>query len=111
MESLPVHQTQLYEAAMGLLLFGASLWLWRRRRLPGEVLLPVSALYGVWRFAIEGWRDDPDRGFFLALSTSQLLSLALVPLLLWAYRSTQAKPQACTRGLRCVARPCRTPSR
>lgn len=85
MSSLAVHPTQLYEALAGLVLFGLSVWLLGRRRFRGQVLLTLGVVYGVWRLLIEYLRDDPERGFAFGFSTSQLISLALVPLCALAY--------------------------
>ena len=41
--------------------------------------------YGVWRFFIELVRDDPERGALAGFSTSQLISLALIPIAAFAY--------------------------
>jgi prolipoprotein diacylglyceryltransferase len=49
------------------------------------VLVTVGGLYGLWRFFIEYLRDDPERGFAFGFSTSQLISLALVPVCVIAY--------------------------
>lgn len=77
--SLAVHPTQLYESLAGAALFGICLLVWRRRRFRGQVVLVLTGLYGLWRFFIEYLRDDPERGFYFGFSTSQLISLALVP--------------------------------
>ncbi len=60
--SLPVHPTQLYESCVGLVLFAGLLWVWSHRRFPGQVLLTGGAAYGIARFLLEFWRDDPERG-------------------------------------------------
>ena len=78
--SLPVHPTQLYESLAGFALAGVALAVWRRRRFRGQVILVVAVLYGAWRFLIEYVRDDPERGFYFGFSTSQLISLVLVPI-------------------------------
>jgi phosphatidylglycerol:prolipoprotein diacylglycerol transferase len=83
--SLPVHPTQLYESCVGLVLFGVTMLVWRKRRFRGQVILVLTALYGLWRFFIEYVRDDPERGFYFGFSTSQLISLALVPIAALAY--------------------------
>jgi phosphatidylglycerol:prolipoprotein diacylglycerol transferase len=83
--SLPVHPTQLYESLAGLVLFGVTMLVWRHRTFRGQVVLVLTALYGLWRFFIEYVRDDPERGFYFGFSTSQLISLALVPIALLAY--------------------------
>jgi phosphatidylglycerol:prolipoprotein diacylglycerol transferase len=78
MSSLPVHPTQLYEAA-GCLLTALLLSRWgpRNKRFDGQVALLALLLYAGLRSAIELVRDD-DRGALLGVSTSQWLSLAVV---------------------------------
>jgi phosphatidylglycerol:prolipoprotein diacylglycerol transferase len=73
-----VHPTQLYEAALGLIIFFA-LVAWRRKRVVyGEQFALSLYLYSIGRFIIEFFRgDDADRGFYGPLSTSQWISLAL----------------------------------
>lgn len=83
--SLPVHPTQLYESAAGLVLFVFAAWLLTHRKFRGQVLLSVAGIYGIWRFLIEYLRDDPERGFVFGFSTSQLISLAIVPACILAY--------------------------
>ena len=57
-----VHPTQLYESVAGGLLLVLALVVWRKRRFPGQVLLTVGFGYAVFRFLIELWRDDAERG-------------------------------------------------
>jgi phosphatidylglycerol:prolipoprotein diacylglycerol transferase len=65
-----------------LLVFLFLLWLHKRKRFSGQVILAYALLYSVIRFAIEFVRDDP-RGDILGLtsltglSTSQLISLVV----------------------------------
>lgn len=63
-ESLPVHPTQLYEALFGVVLFGAALFGYSRRRRHGELFLWLGLSYGAGRFVLEFFRDDPERGHF-----------------------------------------------
>src|SRR5215210_6173213 len=78
-----LHPTQLYESFAALLLFLFLYWLHRRKRFDGQVLGTYAVLYGLTRFTIEFFRDDP-RGDILGLttlthlSTSQLISLFVV---------------------------------
>jgi phosphatidylglycerol:prolipoprotein diacylglycerol transferase len=77
-----LHPTQLYESFGALLIFFFLLWLHRRKRFSGQVLLFYAVLYSVMRFIIEIFRDDP-RGDILGLttltglSTSQMLSIII----------------------------------
>lgn len=87
---VPIHPTQLYEAAFNLANYAFLAWLFRRRLRPGTVLAAYLISYGIGRFVIEEFRGDLDRGFVLAgaLSTSQAITLAMIPLgvgiLLWS---------------------------
>lgn len=77
---LYLHPTQLYESFAMLVVFGVLIYLHRRKRFDGQVLIGYMILYSIVRFAIEFFRDDP-RGDFLGLtgltglSTSQMISL------------------------------------
>jgi len=77
-----LHPTQLYESFAMLLVFFFLLWLHKRKRFDGQVVLFYALLYSVIRFAIEFVRDDP-RGDILGLttltglSTSQLISIVI----------------------------------
>jgi phosphatidylglycerol:prolipoprotein diacylglycerol transferase len=76
--SLPVHPAQVYEslASFGIAAF-CLVWVHGRKRYDGQVFLVFLGLYGLARFALEFLRAD-DRGSAVGLSTSQLISLALV---------------------------------
>ena len=75
-----LHPTQLYESFAALAILLLLLWLHRRKKFDGQVVLIYGVLYAATRFAIEFFRDDP-RGDILGLtsltglSTSQLISL------------------------------------
>jgi len=77
-----LHPTQLYESFAMLIVFFFLLFLHRRKRFSGEVILFYALLYSVIRFMIEFVRDDP-RGDILGLttltglSTSQLISIVV----------------------------------
>ncbi|MGB7924547.1 MAG: prolipoprotein diacylglyceryl transferase [Pyrinomonadaceae bacterium] len=77
-----LHPTQLYESGATLLIFFFLIWLHRRKRFSGQVILFYAVLYSITRFSIEFLRDDP-RGdiagltTLTGLSTSQLISLLI----------------------------------
>jgi phosphatidylglycerol---prolipoprotein diacylglyceryl transferase len=76
---VPLHPTQLYEAGAELIILGVLLVLERRGRpFAGRTFWSYMLLYGVTRFVIEFYRGDP-RGMVGALSTSQFVSVILVP--------------------------------
>jgi len=94
-----LHPTQLYESFAMLLVFFFLLWLHKRKRFSGQVVLAYALLYSIIRFSIEFVRDDP-RGDILGLttltglSTSQLISLvvgiaALITLIIRRRRAQQ----------------------
>ncbi len=77
-----LHPTQLYESFASLLIFLFLLWLHKRKRASGQVLLAYTSLYSLLRFLIEFVRDDPrgDVGGLTSstgLSTSQMISLVV----------------------------------
>lgn len=77
-ESLPVHATQLYEAALGVFAAGiASLWLIKGKR-DGRAFATFVVLYSVGRFFVEMLRGDGSRGMYGAVSTAQWVSIGLV---------------------------------
>ncbi len=83
--SLPVHPTQIYESVAGVALFFFAFYLLTHRKFRGQVVLAVTIAYGVIRFGLEYVRDDPERGGAFGFSTSQLVSMLLVPLCVFAY--------------------------
>lgn len=100
--NIPLHPTQLYEAGAEGLILGVLLVLERRgRSFPGRTFWTYILLYGVSRFFIEFYRGD-DRGMvFNVLSTSQFVSVILVPLaiimLILLGRRTDPTTQAAQR--------------
>lgn len=77
-----LHPTQLYESFAMLVVFVFLLWLHKRKRFDGQVILAYALLYSAIRFAIEFVRDDPRGDVFgltslTGLSTSQLISLVI----------------------------------
>jgi phosphatidylglycerol:prolipoprotein diacylglycerol transferase len=78
--SYPVHPTQIYEALVGLSLFGILMLIRRYRRFSGQVFLGWVLGYGIMRPLIEIVRDDDQRGNVGSLSTSQFIGIASVVL-------------------------------
>jgi phosphatidylglycerol:prolipoprotein diacylglycerol transferase len=97
LEPLHLHPTQLYEAGAALLILVVLLWMHRRRRFEGQVILAYAILYSVGRFIIEFWRDDP-RGEILNLSTSQIVAIILfagaLPAFIYRLRKRSAEAPA-----------------
>jgi phosphatidylglycerol:prolipoprotein diacylglycerol transferase len=93
-EPLHLHPTQLYEAGAALLILVVLVWMHRRRRFEGQVILAYAMLYSVARFIIEYWRDDP-RGEIFNLSTSQFVAIILfagaLPAFIYRFRKHRAE--------------------
>ena len=89
--NLALFPTQLTESMLNftagiLLLFYA-----RHPRKPGNVLGIYLIYYSIMRFLLEFLRGDVSRGLFLKLSTSQWISLALLPIGLWLIKYSMQK--------------------
>jgi phosphatidylglycerol:prolipoprotein diacylglycerol transferase len=85
---IPVHPTQLYSAAFLVLLSAILVFIGTRSAFKGQVIASYGILYGTFRFFIEFLRGDPRGTVALAditLSTSQAVSLLLVPASLGLY--------------------------
>lgn len=92
--SLPVHPTQIYEAASAFAIaaFGI-LYLHERKRYDGQIFVFFVAAYGFARFGIEFWRSD-ERGGFGWLSTSQWIALGCVAAAVLLHRRLLARSKA-----------------
>lgn len=74
---VPLHPTQIYEAAAGFAIFGFLYAARDRFKTPGMRFWTMLVLYGVARSVLEIFRDDP-RGFLGPFSESQLVSAVLI---------------------------------
>ncbi|MBM3749869.1 MAG: prolipoprotein diacylglyceryl transferase [Acidimicrobiia bacterium] len=95
--NLPLHPTQLYDAGAELLILGVLLLTERKGKpFAGRTFWLYIGLYAISRFIIEYFRGDIQRGSIGDMSTSQFVSLLLVPtalLMLW-YLKRQPQPTA-----------------
>jgi phosphatidylglycerol---prolipoprotein diacylglyceryl transferase len=86
--NVPLHPTQLYEAAVGIVIFFFLIWWEKRKSFDGQTFWVFTLLYSVTRFLIEMLRGDP-RGFIFQdlLSTSQGIGifLAILSLFMLSY--------------------------
>lgn len=77
-----LHPTQLYESFAMLIVFFFLIWLHKKKKFSGQVILAYAVIYATVRFLIEFVRDDP-RGDILGLtsltglSTSQMIGLVV----------------------------------
>lgn len=94
--SLPVHPTQLYEAAFCIALFFVMSRLLRKASFDGLVLTGTLMAYATWRFFIEYLRGDPGREPLGVgdLTFSQTVSiLVFVGALVGMFRVLTKKPR------------------
>jgi phosphatidylglycerol:prolipoprotein diacylglycerol transferase len=95
--SLAVHPTQLYEAAVGILMIAVAILIERKSTTaqiaPGTGFAATAATYAMGRFFIEFARGDAIRGHLGPLSTGQWLSLiGLAGAGVFLSLSTRARP-------------------
>src|SRR6266576_619264 len=93
-----LHPTHLYESLAMLTVFFFLLWLLRRKKFSGQVILAYALLYAIVRFLIEFVRDDPRGDLFglttlTGLSTLQMIGIvvgvaALITLIIRWRRAT-----------------------
>jgi phosphatidylglycerol---prolipoprotein diacylglyceryl transferase len=104
-----LHPTQLYESFAMLLVFFFLLWLHKRKKFSGQVILAYALIYAAVRFMIEFVRDDPRGDIFgltslTGLSTSQMIGIvvgigALVLMIVrWRRLNMKSVPGAVATG-------------
>ena len=95
--NIPLHPTQLYEAgAEALILVVLLATESRGRKFPGRTFWLYMLMYAISRYIIEIFRGDP-RGTVFMFSTSQFISVILIPLalamLIYLRRQTSPAPK------------------
>ena len=91
--SLPVHPTQLYEAAAMIVLCVLLLASRRLRHVPGELFLTFGLAYAAIRFALEFVRaDNPPIVATLTLSQLVCIPIALLAVATWFIRRRMFRP-------------------
>jgi phosphatidylglycerol---prolipoprotein diacylglyceryl transferase len=102
---VPLHPTQIYESGAEALILVLLLAAERRgRQFPGRTFWTYMLLYAVSRFVIEFYRGDARGTVFGGLSTSQFISLLIVPIslamLFWLSRQPVPAPTAAKPALK-----------
>ena len=84
MKHIPLHPSQLYEAAGALLIYFYLFKKFRNREYNGQIFFHGLLTYSLLRFLIEFFRGDEYRGYVWGdiISYSQFVSLLLLPLAL-----------------------------
>jgi len=91
---VPLHPTQLYDAGAELAILLVLLFTERKgKTFAGRTFWLYVLLYGISRFVIEFFRGD-DRGIILGVSTSQFVSLIMVPIAIIMMVRLRARPSA-----------------
>jgi len=96
---IALHPAQLYEAVFLTLLGFFLLWLRKRQKFNGQMLLAYMSIYPILRSINETFRGDGERGFFMeetlgqTISNAQFISLVVVvgALLGWKVLGARAK--------------------
>ena len=77
---VPRFPVQILECIINLIIFAILYKIANKPRKPGIMLGLYLISYSVVRFLLEFLRGDVERGFFLSVSTSQWISLILIPI-------------------------------
>lgn len=80
LNNVPRFPVQLLESGINFILFIVLLIYARKIRKKGSILGIYLICYGIIRFSLEFLRGDLERGIFLNVSTSQWISLILIPI-------------------------------
>lgn len=77
---VPRFPVQLFESLLNLILFFVLFIYTKKPRKEGSILGIYLVSYALIRFVTEFFRGDLNRGLFLGISTSQWISLLLIPI-------------------------------
>lgn len=93
---IPVHPTQLYEAALCLALAGGLAWGFGRRRFEGQIFAVYLVAYGILRGLVELYRGDyPASALTLGVFTPAhwvSVGLLMMGIILYAVRRRSGRP-------------------
>lgn len=99
--NIPLYPTQLFESGGELLIFALLCFVRLRKPFHGAVFAFYLMIYSILRFALEFYRGDLDRGFFIepavsggfSLSNGQFLAILgfLFGLIIWFYQKQKQK--------------------
>lgn len=80
LNNVPRFPVQLLESGINFVLFVVFMFYCRKPRKEGSILGIYFICYAIIRFSLEFLRGDVERGIFLGVSTSQWISLILIPI-------------------------------
>ena len=94
---LPVHPTQIYDALLGLALYGFLAWMYRRKKFDGQIFALFLVCYAFTRSFVEYFRGDYTSDHIHAdfFTPAQLISVAslVAGIVLWSWLR-RAQPKA-----------------
>lgn len=83
---VPVHPTEIYEAVLNLMLYGALAGLYRRKHFPGQIFVAYLVGYALLRALVETFRGDYTSYYFHGwLTPGQVLSLVILAAGVWLF--------------------------
>lgn len=91
---VPLFPTQLIESVLNIMAGILLILYTRRTRKPGRPISIYIIYYSLMRFILEFLRGDSQRGIFFNLSTSQLISILLLPIGLYLFFKPEADSEA-----------------
>lgn len=93
---IPLHPTQLYEAAANFGIFLLLRWRYPHKKFDGQIFSIYLMSYSAWRFFVEFFRaHDPEALMWGgALSTAQFISVLCLLVGVWLYFSQRRKSYA-----------------
>jgi phosphatidylglycerol:prolipoprotein diacylglycerol transferase len=80
MRGMPVHPTQLYEAAGNLAIYAGLSALYRRKRFDGQIWWLYVLCYGALRFAVEFFRGDYDAHWLGVFTLGHVIAAGMIAL-------------------------------
>ena len=90
---VPLHPTQLYEAAFNLVLLLLLHYASKKPHKNGKILVEYIWCYALMRFVVEFFRGDFRGGFLLGLSHSPVISLGIAAIALYIWVKFLRGPQ------------------
>jgi phosphatidylglycerol:prolipoprotein diacylglycerol transferase len=98
---IPLHPTQLYDALNALVIFSVLMFMRKREKFTGQLLVIYMLLYSIGRSIVEVFRGDSIRGFVIDpyLSTSQFLSIFVFVFALYLWRLWSKKYPITHKGV------------
>jgi phosphatidylglycerol:prolipoprotein diacylglycerol transferase len=78
MTGIPIHATELYEAAGNLVIFASLAAFYRHKRFDGQIWWLYILSYGALRFVVEFYRGDSDVHYFGVFSVAHFTAIVMI---------------------------------